>query len=547
MPILLPSSWLKVLLEEYPFLLGGGCDGEEFNEQLSSFWTLYEFYQPGHEVYKKDKETLQSTIPILVHGDEGRYRYLKKGNFMICTVECPLGCDTEKKHRKPTCVCHSDGVLKRYGNIGSGHTGDSTFTAAVKTASKQHVNDTGNEFLSKFLAFGMSSLLYKKHKGLLNQAFEMMAKDLTNLHEMGIVARGRTFYASTIGCKGDVKFHHQIGNLQRSYYNVGTNVNHPICSLCLAGTDGVLFEDLSNNAPWMDTMFTERPWGETPVLATVPFQPSCPEAIFRLDLFHCWKCGLGRDLTGSTLVVLCRLGYFDSEDETSFNFPSRLQRSHSSFSLRCMANRKSPALHSFSKAILNYKNERSFAWFNVKGSDNTLITAWLLFVVRLSRQVNGHRYPELEDALIETLESAKVVFNILHSHTLWMSRLCAQRVQHHMTILVRGYKCLALEAKRLKVVGYSLKPKMHALDHINKDLKRQLDNSSPRVLNPMIFSCEANESVVGHTSRIARRLSSRTVSHRVLDRICIKVKVLVRRLKVKLRSKPRKGSQKRTV
>lgn len=534
---------MKLLLANYRFLLGGGCDGEQFHQQLASFWTCYEFYQPNHEVFKKDKSALSSTIPLLVHGDEGRY--LKKGNFMVCTIECALGCDTDKKEKKPRCECGSDPLLSRYGNIGLGREGDAAFLQAIGTASQQHVNDSGNEFLSKFLVFGMSSLIYKKHKGILTQAFEMVAADLKQLHDVGITIQGHTFFASTIGCKGDLKFHHQVGNLQRSYYNVGVRENHPICSLCLAGTNGVHFEDVSANPVWLQTMYTQKPWNEgcCPALATIPFEVGCEEAIFRLDLFHCWKCGLGRDLTGSTLIIMCQLQYFDFEGDDQFNLPARLGRAHSSFSLWCLANHKSPALHSFSKSLLNFKNQKSFAWFNVKGSDLTLLTAWLLFVVKCSREIHGERYSALEAALIETFESAKIVFGVLHSHQLWLSRLCAQRVQHHLTVLVRGYKCLAREARLLRIVAYGLKPKLHAVDHINRDLQRQLNNGAPRVLNCMVFSCEANESVVGHVSRLSRRVSSRTVSHRVLDRICIKVKCLIRRWKAKLRlgrSKPKR-------
>ena len=343
------------------------------------------------------------------------------------------------------------------------------------------------------------------------------------------IVNGHQFFAATIGCKGDLKFHHQIGNLCRSYYNVGTKSEHAICSLCLAGRHGFDFEDCRDDPPWMRTMFSEKPWpeGSTPSLAQIPFQAGAPESIFRLDLFHCFKCGWGRDLTGSSVVMMAQLGYFDSESDSKFNLPARLERAHGWFHLWCKAHQKSAALHSFSKALLNYKNKNSFAWFNVKGSDNTLLTLWLLHAIKLSVEQGGRGYPRFESALLETLESAKVVFEILHSHSLWLSRVCAQRVQHHLAVVVRGYKVLAREAKRLNVVSYGLKPKLHALDHIGKDFQKQLKDKAPLVLNPLAWSCEANESVVGHVSRLARRVDSRTCGTRVFDRICIKVKGLL--------------------
>ena len=105
---------------------------------------------------------------------------------------------------------------------------------------------------------------------------------------------------------------------------------------------------------------------------------------------------------------------------------------------------------------------------------------------------------------------------------------------------------LAFEAKTLQICGYGLKPKLHACDHIAKDLDQQLKNNSPRVLNPMAFSCESNESMVGHVSRLARRVSSRTVSVRVLERVTIRVKSLILKVnKPRLRF-GRKGHGKRS-
>ena len=120
-----------------------------------------------------------------------------------------------------------------------------------------------------------------------------------------------------------------------------------------------------------------------------------------------------------------------------------------------------------------------------------------------------------------------------------MDRVCGQRCQHHLLVMIRAYQFLALESRRLGVVGFGLKPKMHALHHISKSLKSQLQSNAPRILNPLVFSCEANESVVGHVSRIARRVSSRTVSLRVLERVLIRTKALIRKRKGNLSSRLR--------
>ena len=97
LPMILPSSWLKRLLKDYPFLLSGGRENA-LQDQPEAFWTCFHFFQPEHVAFQKSKQELRSTIPLLLHGDEGRY--LKKGNYMVCTIETPIGQDGSKKEKK---------------------------------------------------------------------------------------------------------------------------------------------------------------------------------------------------------------------------------------------------------------------------------------------------------------------------------------------------------------------------------------------------------------------------------------------------------------
>ena len=521
-----------MLMATAPHVLCGG-HGRDIQTELSVFWRLYEQVQPDHVVYQRDPATRPFTLPVLIHGDEGRY--LKKANWMVCMVEPALGSNPDKKVHE-ACQCAEDSRLRRCGNIGQG---DQSDLDAVTAGSHQQVNDSGNEFLTKFCVFGMSSVVYKQRPGLLEAAFAMVARDMQVLHEQGFDSNGVTYYASTLGVKGDLKFFHQLGGLTRSYYNAGTKENHPICHLCMAGQDGCDFEDLSETAAWLGTMYTQKPWTRMPALATIPCEQA-PEAVFKFDLFHCWKVGLGRDLTGSSTMALALLGYFDFSPEDSTALPERLKRAHSLFVLWCKAESKSPALHSFTPALLNYKNLRSFCWFNTKGSDTTLITQWLHFFVRASRLDGGPRHPALEAAMLETLESAIELFGLLHRHPLWLPRACAKLAEYHMTVMTKGYKVLAREChSNLDIVGFGFKPRLHSVDHIRRDLKRQLQRNAARIINPMAFSCESNESFVGHVSRLARRLNSRTVGHEVLDRICYNIKGQIRESKARLRTRRR--------
>lgn len=95
---------------------------------------------------------------------------------------------------------------------------------------------------------------------------------------------------------------------------------------------------------------------------------------------------------------------------------------------------------------------------------------------------------------------------------------------HHVMVMLKGYKRLAHESAKLDLVAYSLKPKLHSMRHIAGDIENQLRSGAPKILNILAFSCEPNEDMVGHVARLSRRVSARTVNHRVFDRVCIRMK-----------------------
>ena len=253
--------------------------------------------------------------------------------------------------------------------------------------------------------------------------------------------------------------------------------------------------------------------------------------------------GTGRDLAGSALVALLLLGYFDFSSDDATNFPERINRSYSSFKLWCQAEAKSPALHRFSKEMLMFKNRRSFCWFNCKGSDCTLLVQWLHWYVSCYRITNGPLHPILEEPLLETLAAARDAFQLLHSHPLWMTRECGQLAQYYLTIMVKGYKVLArVSLEKLEIFGFGLKPKLHAMDHISRDLQKQIRTGAPRILNPLAWSCEANESYVGIISRLNRRVNTKTVGPTVIERVLLNVKTAIRKYKRRLKIRPGRRS-----
>ena len=364
---------------------------------------------------------------------------------------------------------------------------------------------------------------------------------------------GEQYFAVLVSSKGDLKHHMECGYLTRSYHKMGKKRQKMMCSLCHAGDTDLDFEDCSEDPPWSRTLYSSRPWTVTPPLASVPYDTAAPERVFALDLFHLHKVGLGRHLVGAAIVVLCGLGLFDTgARRESKALPKRLGRAHSNFVLWTLAERVKPGLRSFKLAFFNIKSKQSFPWCNSKGSDTTLLTRWLRFLTRLYLQEPSNAFTQKHGAFLRLLkhevEAALDLFHVVHSHGLWIERGCAKYLYARLMTVLKGYKALAMTAKTMGVAGFALIPKFHAMHHVALNLALDLERGADCVLNPLMDSCEQNEDVVGRICRLARRLSTRTITSRVLTRHFFKKRAVMSRfVKVKgytVRGKGRRRQKK---
>eukprot|EP00438_Fugacium_kawagutii_P018224 Skav218339 [mRNA] locus=scaffold755:551991:552857:- [translate_table: standard] len=271
-----------------------------------------------------------------------------------------------------------------------------------------------------------------------------------------------------------------------------------------------------------------RPWenDHCPQVAAIPFDLlGRQEGMFRLDLFHLLKVGLSRDVVGSLVVIYSRVGFFDANDDPR-DFPERLARAHGSFRLWCLQNGKSPGLRSFTRSFFNCESFACSPWSNSKGSDTTLLLGWLRWFTGLKLATD----PEGMDTFLKTAKTVTSAILDLHhlceTHGLFLDRACAQLLYCKMMIVAKGYHLLAREACTYRMVGFGLKPKYHGLKHVAFQLRKALLSGAPKILNPNYCSCESNEDHVGKVSSLARKVSTRTIGHRVLERYFLKSKAL---------------------
>ena len=68
----------------------------------------------------------------------------------------------------------------------------------------------------------------------------------------------------------------------------------------------------------------------------------CPSRI-RIDLAHTWAIGVGKDFCASSIIVLCRLGFFGNGA-----MPKRLEKAHDHFREWCYFAKEHVQLKDFS-------------------------------------------------------------------------------------------------------------------------------------------------------------------------------------------------------
>ena len=524
-----PPSWLAYIMSTDPGLLTGPGDAES---NLRNFWNSFRQSHPHHELYLSPHlQCMERVLPIILHGDEGRG--LKKGKVMVTSLQSPLG--STPRPRLPCDCCE---VLSRAPHLPQYGVGDdpdpySLSPEAQACLREQNTNYRGSTWLSRWLLFSLGSWIYLKRPEILETMVARVASDLRSLFFEGVEIQGRRFYAACIGVKGDLDYHRQVYALLRSYAHVGTHHTGSICHACLAGGQGPMFEDYSELPGWVLTNFASRPWDTNipaPSLVQIPSYPA-PEELIQLDPFHVLKMGVGRSVAGGILVFLCRRKYFDYPGSTT-NFPDRLDRAHTSFRMFCSAEKLYPALRSFSKAFLNMKSFASAPWTATKGADTMLMIRWLRFFLALTLQSNAEPQdvPVLK-LMLAVCEAMLSMTRIMHTHGIWMDRVCGRRLYIEIMRVLRGYQLLGSRCLSLSYRAFIQKPKNHALHHIGWKIREQLSQGAAFVLNPETFSCEPDQDYIGRVARLSRKLDVRKQGFRVFRRIFYKVRAVRRRFR----------------
>ena len=292
-----------------------------FENCWAVFWSCYEKWHPSHTVFEEAREgdlDINFTLPVLIHGDEGRG--VRKGNIAVCSVETPFGLDTHTESR-----CHAGPCCDK-NNL------------EPSPADFQTTNLKFHSFLTKLLLFLMPNKLYKQ-QGVLTGWLRLIFTQMRSLFYEGVQVGRRTWHIAVVGLKGDMAWFQKIADLDRHYNRLSKTFDQMCCHECLAGCSEMPFEDLSDNPSWASSVFTQRPWLAQPAsgLCLVPFDAARPEAILRRDIFHNLKVGALQDFIAGAIVVIAEFGYFCEGSSHLHNaFATVFQRMFGHFKLYCI-------------------------------------------------------------------------------------------------------------------------------------------------------------------------------------------------------------------
>lgn len=86
-PVIHCSSWLKGILEVRPeFWLAGNTFGEKACNMLDDFWEKFAAANDWHPIHEQPFNDRARTIPIAIHGDEGRG--LCRTPLLVISFQC---------------------------------------------------------------------------------------------------------------------------------------------------------------------------------------------------------------------------------------------------------------------------------------------------------------------------------------------------------------------------------------------------------------------------------------------------------------------------
>ena len=425
---------------------------------------------------------------MLIHGDEGRT--LKKNGMLVTSLQSALGHGYDQKR--------------------VGRQNDTNL----------QVNFAGHTFTTRFVLSTIPKTAYEAQPEVFHQALDHVARSCSKLLGSGYAdqTRGGEIYRVVIlGVKGDAPYLQKAAHFYRSFNTTvkrGEERGAPkgVCPYCLAGTNLCAAEEIGTDNPtWLRTLAVKLPWVRTPSLIQhLVHDRSDPASFFKSDIWHVFALGFGRSWVCSVIqVLLPHLPHANLEEKWSHLTEDYLQW--------CRRNRKQAHVSRITPYLFSYGDTSGAMGNWSKGSLTSNLNLWLVDVLTA-----GPRDPE--GLLMQCCVASRRVnamFSFLYRAGAFLGEeQCAWVAQQGLQFLA-CYSSMALRMFRANRQWlFPLYPKLHVFHHLMIEIK-MAGRTAKMAVNPMVFSCQMDEDVVGRASRISRRVSVKVVATRTLQRYLI--------------------------
>lgn len=489
-PFLKVSDWLGLLLEHNCVHILCGLvrpDRRRECDIFERFWTLFEVQCPQHPLFEKARNgdiSLRHTVPLLLHGDEGRSR--RRSPFLILNWHSPLGRGTEP-HLK------SGSRRKHY--------------------LKMEPNFLGHSYTNRFLVSALPKASYTgKNSDSFQILLDAVAQEFFDVSSVGVEHLGQRWHACCIAIVGDWPWLAKCGSLDRTFMNVqkhknGNGQSRGVCHLCQAGQPGIPYEQLASKNPiWEGTVLVQCPFSQPSPFRNIWHAQGELPTLFHFDLFHVWHLGVAKNYFGSMLCLL-------SELENGSTVDRRFEQLSEKYVTWCRQNRRQAHCQRITKEHLGWISTSHYpsgTWH--KGDLSTSLMLWVESRFHLEGWQND---PALSLAGQAAEAINKFISNLYHGPAFLPATEAKVTAEYGMRFL-RRYNTLAIRAHNSDQRRWLVMPKAHALHHLIIEL---LNNSQRGAcLNLLCTSVQQDEDYIGRGSRLSRHVSTARCAERVVSR-----------------------------
>ena len=483
-------DWARYLLQTNCWhVLAGLRKADRKREQSiwRAFWQRYKLHDPEHWIFKaaaEKKLELEKTAAIVLHGDEGRGR--RRNPFFVLSWHSCLG-----RGSNPALALRSTSLKK-----------------VRKPYLKMELNMKGHSYTTRFVTGVLPKHLYSDSD---QSFFDLLAAaydDAKLLSTEGVQhGSGERRWMVMLRTTGDWPFLAKAGCLQRTFANAVKAVNQAstgVCHLCEAGFPHAPLEQIGTRQPsWMHTVSASSPFGSWPEAGRILDTHEQLAQHFAYDKFHTFHLGVGRTFLGSVIALLSGL-----EVE---NVEQRFQSLTEKYRTWCANNHRSTIVTKLTKDLITWDTTTDYpkgGWY--KGALTTTLMEWV-------ESLEGTTDDPLLVSAFEATKSINRCFRILYAQGAFLSADTAKLTGELISRFLRRYNQLVRETYEMERTLFSIPPKIHPLHHFACDLLNSGRAGHPGI-NPLLWSTQMSEDLVGRPSRLSRRVGTRLVVQRTLQR-----------------------------